>query len=857
MPRQNPSRSVGRTALFAALCAALAAAGCTKTSPTLGGAGDACLLNADCASGFVCSDGRCALPANLGGCEPGRLRCNGPDVEVCAAAGLNWDFKQTCATGCTAGACRPQACTPGQQRCSGDAAEACTPAGGAWALVQECATHCNPDTGRCRSPACAPFSARCDPSGAANVLVCDAYGSGYVLTACAPGEVCASGACQGSNANCRIGELRCNGVDVQKCVDGTPGTTRWASQGACLQACSGGACNPGGSCAGVRLRTAVQSVPLDGVSSALVFTDPILGLDGAPLPDGQLFSITATTASASSTPAILTPDVDPLRDGVQVRSQGGRVTFRVRAPPADAADAAGTLTAMLASGGSCGATAGLTFQGTATAAAGVLVAEDFRNPATRNVAATSADWNTDRGALLAGSPVDPGTGADGDLTVAANSSLSLSDQLMPAFSVISLSGVTVTLVGSASGLSGGDEVLLWDGQGLGGQSVNAGNFETARVLAVNGPTVTLSAPVRGTYGALGDQNASAQRVVLQRVPQLASLSVPAGTVLTGKAWDGATGGVLFLRVKGVAHISGAVSMDAKGYRGGSTAGAGEDLSGKPGSAGSAGSGAGGASCGGGYGTVGACATGGMLPGAQVGSGLLSKLLPGAGGGYGTGANAGGGSGGGVLVLAADTLKLNDDADDSPFLGRFSADGSSGNANGGGGAGGSIWLQARLLLGGSDPASPGAGVFARGGQFSAAGAGGSGRIRVDVLSTDRVGLGAGCARALPSCVFGVNGPVTAQSLDAYLAGGKVIRQATLVSALAAGASVPAGFDFFASAFGGDAPDFSPKLVIGTATDFVPAPVSPQIGNRFRWRIEARMPAGPPQQLLGLQWFLKVN
>jgi hypothetical protein len=538
-----------------------------------------------------------------------------------------------------------------------------------------------------------------------------------------------------------------------------------------------------------------------------------------------------------------------------VRTQGGRVTFAVRAPAADAADAVATLTAMLASGGTCGATAGVTFQGTATPAGGVLIAEDFHNPATRNVAATSADWNTDRGALLASSPVDPGTGADGDLVVGANATLSLSDQLMPAFTVISLSGATVTLAGSASGLSGGDEVLLWDGQGLGGQSVNAGNFETARVLSVSGPTVTLAAPLRGTYGALGDQNAAAQRVVLQRVPQLASLTVPAGSVLTGKGWDGATGGVLFARVKGVAHISGAVSMDAKGYRGASSAGAGEDLSGRPGVAGPSGSGAGGTSCGGGYGTVGACITGGTLPGAQVGSGLLSKLLPGAGGGFGTG--AGGGNGGGVLVLAADTLKLNDDADDSPFLGHVSVDGSSGTGNGGGGAGGSLWLQARLLIGGSDPASAGAGLFARGGQFSAAGAGGSGRIRIDALSTDRVGLGANCARALPACVYGINGPITAQSLDAYLAGAKVIRQATLISALSPGASVPAGFDFFASAFGGDAPDFSPKLVIGTATDFVPAPVSPQIGNRFRWRIEARMPAGPPQQLLGLQWFLKVN
>lgn len=832
--------------------------GCAKTALAPGGIGEACLLNGDCATGFVCTGSRCALPANLGGCEPATKRCNGAEVEQCTADGLGYARTETCVTGCTGGACRPQVCTPGAQRCAGEAAEACTPTGDGWALVQICATHCNPDTGRCRSPACAPFSARCDPSGAANVWVCDSYGSGYVITACATGEACVRDRCQSNNANCHAGELRCNGTDVQRCVDGsTPGTTQWAAQGACLAGCSGGACNPGGSCAGVKLQAAVQSVPLDGESSVLVYTDSISGLDGTLLPDGQLFTVTASATGAA--PSVLSPDADGARAGTQVKSVGGRVHFTVRAPPAASSDAVGTFTVQLAAGGSCGASAGTTF--TSAPAPGVLVAEDFRSPSLRNVGATNADWNSDQGVLSAGSPVEPGTGVDGDLVVAGGSTTNLSNPggLMPAFVVSTLSGATLTLAGNAAGLAGGDEVLLWDAQGLGGQSVNAGSFETARVLSVTGPTVTLTAPVRGTFGALGDQNVSAQRVVVQRIPQLASLLVAAGGILTAKAWDGATGGVLFVRVKGVAHVVGTVSMDAKGFRGASSSGAGEDLSGRPGAAGAAGSGAGGTSCGGGHGTAGACATGGTLPGAVVGTALLSKVILGAGGGPGTAGGATGGAGGGVVVLAADTLRLDGDADvPAPaFQGHISADGAAGFSGGGGGAGGSIWLQARTLVGGSDPAVSGAGILARGGQAASPGAGGAGRIRVDALASDRLGLSAGCARAAPACTFGVNGPLTAQSLDAYVAGSRVIRQATLLTALSPGAAGPSGFDYFASAIGNDLPDFSPKLVLGTPTDFVPAPGNPQLGNRFRWRIEAIPPPGAAQRLLALQWYLKVN
>ncbi len=318
---------------------------CAKTTPTGAGIGEPCVGNGDCAAGFICASSRCSLPANLGGCEPKASRCNGADVETCSTSGLGWDHVTTCATGCTAGACRPQVCTPGAARCEGDAAEACSPSGDAWTLVQQCATHCNPDTGHCKSPICAPFSARCDPSGANNAWVCDAYGGGYVVTACAANEVCSDGICVSSSAGCALSDVRCNGRDAQTCVAGAPGTTKWQTRETCLNACNGGVCDGAGACAGLTLHAAVATGPADGKSTVLFYSDPIASAGGLPLPDGQEFTVTVSDAGAAADAQITSADVDSALPGVQVVSAGGRVHFVVLAPLANTSDVPVTATA--------------------------------------------------------------------------------------------------------------------------------------------------------------------------------------------------------------------------------------------------------------------------------------------------------------------------------------------------------------------------------------------------------------------------------------------------------------------------------------------------------------------------------
>ena len=798
--------------------AALLSFACAKTVPAAAGIGEPCVGNGDCAAGFLCASSRCALPANLGGCEPNALRCNGADVEQCDGSGLNWQHVSTCATGCTAGQCRPQVCTPGALRCEGDAAEACSPAGDAWALVQECATHCNPDTGRCKSPACAPFSALCDPSGANNVMVCDAYGSGYALTACSADRICAAGVCVPSSAGCTTGDVRCNGRDAQACVAGAPGTTQWQTRETCLSACNGGVCDGAGACAGVALHAAVAVAPADGKSTVLFYSDPIASADGLALPDGQEFTVGVTSAGAATDAAVASADADDSLPGTQVVSAGGRVHFAVLAPLAASGDVLVTASAHLAAGASCGSSAQLTFS--AGPSQGVLVAQDFTSGSSE--VAGGADWNTPREALVASFPLPVGDGRDGPLTVAAGTSLDLSaTTLAPAYRVLALGASSARIDTTLPTLSGGDEVVLWDAQGTASASANAGAYEFLTVQSVSADTIAFTSPIKGYYGSAADQATTTQHVVLQRIPHLSSLTVASAATLTGPAWDGNVGGLLFLRVSGSAAIQGDVSMDGKGFRGATTTGVfGEGYIGQ--------------ASGGGGGFNG---SGGTY---TYGSSSLGVLFFGAGAGCGSSCTADAGRGGGAIVVVAHDLSMQTPGATS-WAGKVHALGKSG----GSGAGGSVWLAAGSMVLGDGAAGS---ISANG-----AGSGGAGRVRLDFLASDVNGVT--CARtATPgSCRLGASGPLAAQSPPAYVidaASATNIQVAKLELALGA----PAGAVYRASAT--DPPTFSTPLLQGDSVNFGQG-ASPSVGKKFRWRAELTPDPGTAQLLLGLQWSLQIQ
>jgi hypothetical protein len=355
--------------------------------------------------------------------------------------------------------------------------------------------------------------------------------------------------------------------------------------------------------------------------------------------------------------------------------------------------------------------------------------------------------------------LNAGTGADGNATVSANKNISTETLVgrsyadMISYSCSAVDSGSCTTTTAPNGIVAGDEVLLINLQGTSSNYANVGNYETLIVDDVTSNTITFSTSKIKNYGDDGgDTNigtsASNQRVMVQRVPQYADLTIDNGYTLTTNAWDGTKGGVLFFRVSGTFTSNGSVNVKGKGYRGGAgnTSGSprnayqGESYLGL-GAISQAANGTGGgssrdqASCwqtgagGGGYGTAGtdgtdaagACSYNGGTGGGTVGDAPLTKMYFGGGSGGPTRTTDPGPPGGGIIAIHATTADIN---------GAINADGNDGTDSyvTGGGAGGSISIYAgTVYFTGSSVSSVG-GV---GGDnsYNIGGAGGDGRIAV--------------------------------------------------------------------------------------------------------------------------------
>lgn len=316
---------------------------------------------------------------------------------------------------------------------------------------------------------------------------------------------------------------------------------------------------------------------------------------------------------------------------------------------------------------------------------------------------------------------------------------------MVAYSVTALTGTTATVSAAVSAgcLAKDDEVLLVNLQGAAASSTNVGNYELLKVDSVSGSTVTFAAAKTKFFGngASDDTNIGTartnQRVVLQRVPKYADVTVANGVSLTANAWDGQKGGVFAIRATGAVTINGTLSMKGAGFVGGvrttvvdangaqgesfaglgGASGDGSELNGLGGGGGGIGDSHGcqsyGTSGGGGghgsWGNKGTSFCSGSGGGAY-GDPALGKLFFGSGGGGGGTDNtlgdnppgAKGGAGGGIVsILGATNVYVNgaidaSGADGEGDVGR--CDGASTtncwdfSGPGGGGAGGSVKLE---------------------------------------------------------------------------------------------------------------------------------------------------------------------
>lgn len=92
---------------------------------------------------------------------------------------------------------------------------------------------------------------------------------------------------------------------------------------------------------------------------------------------------------------------------------------------------------------------------------------------------------------------------------------------------------------------------------------NCGNYEFAQVFAIpNGTSIQLDCGLKNSYSTV---NARTQVI---RVPRYNSLTVNAGSILTGDPWNGTIGGVVSVEVNGASVINGSVVATGLGFRGG-------------------------------------------------------------------------------------------------------------------------------------------------------------------------------------------------------------------------------------------------------------------------------------------------
>jgi hypothetical protein len=162
-----------------------------------------------------------------------------------------------------------------------------------------------------------------------------------------------------------------------------------------------------------------------------------------------------------------------------------------------------------------------------------------------------------------------GTGRDGVLTVTepgkvVNRYAQVTRSLAPGDSVVAVS--------AAEEFAAGDLVMVLQTAGIlpelrqGSASLitlrgdSVGQWELARIGAVDGQSLKLTAPLLHSFSAAGAQ--------VIRVPEYTDVRVLSGASLVAAPWDGKAGGVLAFLASGTIHNGGALEASGAGFQGG-------------------------------------------------------------------------------------------------------------------------------------------------------------------------------------------------------------------------------------------------------------------------------------------------
>ncbi|MBI1343187.1 MAG: T9SS type A sorting domain-containing protein [Terrimonas sp.] len=92
---------------------------------------------------------------------------------------------------------------------------------------------------------------------------------------------------------------------------------------------------------------------------------------------------------------------------------------------------------------------------------------------------------------------------------------------------------------------------------------NTGNYELKTVYNVSGNTIYFCEGLTNSYSQ-GGRN----RTQVVRIPRLSSLLIGSGVTITGMPWNGSTGGIVALEMSANATVTGNISANDIGFRGG-------------------------------------------------------------------------------------------------------------------------------------------------------------------------------------------------------------------------------------------------------------------------------------------------
>jgi len=550
-----------------------------------------------CAAG--CSQGSGGASCNPLACTPLARRCDAASstrVEVCRADGSGWDGLMSCGQWCVEGACfsYDAACTPGAERCQGTVAETCVRLANnatEWRFREQCLTECR--AGRCAGEAgacgCGTTILHASGDGQGTVALSPAGSllpAGTTRLAIRP---VFPAACTG--VTCRTdSNTPCCPTGTVKFVFSTDGGTTWSAEsttGPAVSILQGAATlSFGGTfttadlftvASGPRTDAACTSMPYsvptvqpvqlhtflptkdtlaaaspplacgnvppqqpcwltcDGMSTLLVYTDPITDSAGVPVPDGTLVTFTNDAGNLF----VSSPPAAPTARALQRPTLRGRARVLLRAPSAcqvgDVVHVAATI-----GDAECGGVISVPLapppSTSMMARWFVTVSEDFSTTRLKDALNTTAEWDTARG-IVSGVPVyDPGTGADGDFPPTAPVTGSFGNWdlrtlgLARTWIVNAMGPSDVSVDDVAPQLSVGDEVLLVAvAETMTGTGAYQGTYEFRKVAGVHTGHVTFTEPIvkRAFFGTPVGAGGSVH-VRMQRVPQFRNVTVPPG-----------------------------------------------------------------------------------------------------------------------------------------------------------------------------------------------------------------------------------------------------------------------------------------------------------------------------------------